>query len=271
MKDKKSNTVIKEIFNTVSEGYDNNVLRFFPISAEHFTSLLDLRGNEHVLDVAAGTGHASLALSKHLPQGRVTAIDLSRGMLKIARKKASSMNVKNIDFMEMDMQILNFPEGQFDAAVCAFGIFFVEDMKTQLENISQMVKNRGKVAICSFHENYFQPLRDLMVNRLNNYNNAQQPLQTWKQIANESGCKDLFKKAGIKDVHVEKKNVGYFLKNEYEWWDVIWNAGFRRMISQLKPDDLVQFRNEHLREVAALSTKDGIWLDVEVLYTIGRK
>jgi hypothetical protein len=191
--------------------------------------------------------------------------------LDIAREKAAAQKVNNIEFLEMNMQELDFPAGKFDAAICAFGIFFVEDMKTQLKHIARTVKSGGTIAICSFHENYFQPMRDLMVNRLNKYNNSQQPLQTWKQIACESGCKDLFRKAGIVDVHVEQKNVGYFLKNELEWWNVIWNAGFRRMISQLKPADLDKYKKEHLQEVAALSTKDGIWLDVEVLYTIGRK
>jgi len=47
--------LLKETFNTVSEGYDNRPLRFFPMSAEHIPSLLGLRGDEQVLDVACGT------------------------------------------------------------------------------------------------------------------------------------------------------------------------------------------------------------------------
>jgi hypothetical protein len=70
---------------------------------------------------------------------------------------------------------------------------------------------------------------------------------------------------------VEQKNVGYFLDNELEWWDVIWNAGFRRMVSQLQPSDQKQFQQEHMQEVASLKTKNGIWLDVGVLFTIGTK
>jgi ubiquinone/menaquinone biosynthesis C-methylase UbiE len=271
MRGKQFNSGIKEIFDAVSEGYDHNVLRFFQISAEHFVSLLNLRGSEHVLDVAAGTGNASFALSKHLPKGHVTAVDLSRGMLNIARKKAAAVNAHNIEFLAMDMQMLDFPKEHFDAAICAFGIFFVEDMEAQLKQIAQMVKSGGTIAICNFHENYFQPMRDLMTNRLSLFSNAQQPLQTLKKIANESGCRELFEKAGLNDIRIEQKNVGYFLKNELEWWDVIWNAGFRRMINQLKPQDLKKFKKEHMQEVAALSTKDGIKLDVDVLYSIGRK
>jgi len=70
---------------------------------------------------------------------------------------------------------------------------------------------------------------------------------------------------------VETKNVGYFLEDAYAWWDVIWNAGFRRLVGQLAPSDQERFRREHLEETAALATTRGIWLDVGVLFTIGRK
>jgi hypothetical protein len=50
-----------------------------------------------------------------------------------------------------------------------------------------------------------------------------------------------------------------------------WNAGFRRMVSQLNPEEQEQFKQKHLQEVEALRTKDGIRLDVGVLYTTGTK
>jgi ubiquinone/menaquinone biosynthesis C-methylase UbiE len=261
---------VKETFNTVSEEYDNKALRFFPESAEHLVSLIPLCGDERVLDVATGTGNAALALARRLPRGHVTGVDFSSGMLDQARKKAALMNLKNVEFIEMDMQALDFSPVRFDAAVCAFGIFFVEDMEAQLSRIAATVKPGGTVAVCNFREDYFHPLRDLMGKRLMGYH-VQPPPQPWKRIATEAGCKALFEKAGIRNVRVEQKNMGYFLKDEKEWWNVIWNAGFRRLVNQLQPDDRERFRLEHMEEVAALKTQDGIWLDVGVLFTIGVK
>jgi hypothetical protein len=65
--------------------------------------------------------------------------------------------------------------------------------------------------------------------------------------------------------------VEYSLPDAEAWWAVIWNAGFRRMVCQLSPSDQERFRREHFREVAALATSEGIWLDVGVLFTVGRK
>jgi hypothetical protein len=109
-----------------------------------------------------------------------------------------------------------------------------------------------------------------MVKGLERYG-VEQPPQNWKRIATEAGCKELFSGAGLTDVRVEQRNVGYFLENAEEWWDVVWNAGFRRLVTPLSPRDQERFKKEHLQEVAALRTKDGIWLDVGVVFAIGAK
>jgi ubiquinone/menaquinone biosynthesis C-methylase UbiE len=262
--------LLKETFNTVSEGYDNGALRFFPMSAEHMASILELRGDEHVLDVACGTGHASLAVARTLPAGRVTAVDLSPGMLEQARKKAAATGIRNVEFIERDMQDLGFSAGVFDAAVCAFGIFFVEDMDAQLSHIVTAIKPGGRIMISNFQESYFHPLKDLMTKRLEAYD-VQMPPQSWKRIANEAGCIQLFERAKLTNISVTQKNVGYYLAGAEEWWDIVWNAGYRRMVARLSAQDQERFKQEHLAEIAALRTDKGIWLDVGVLYTVGTK
>jgi ubiquinone/menaquinone biosynthesis C-methylase UbiE len=270
MDEQQRKAMLRETFNTVAAGYDGRALRFFPESAMHLAAGLDLGGDENVLDVATGTGHAALALATRLPRGRVTAVDFSPAMLEQARRKAASTNVRNVDFLVADMEFLGFSAGSFDAAVCSFGIFFVEDMDAQLARIARTVRPGGQVAITGFQENLFHPLADLFFACLALYG-VQKPPHTWKRIATEEGCRTLFEKAGLLDVRVEKKNVGYFLESAGEWWDVIWNAGFRRLVGQLPPEDQERFRYDHLHEVAALATRDGIWLDVCVLFAVGRK
>ncbi len=260
--------ILKDTFNTVADAYDHPVLRFFPACARHMADLLELRGDERVLDVATGTGHVALELAARLPRGRVAGVDFSAGMLAQARQKAAARGVHNVEFAEMDMQDLRFADASFDAAVCAFGIFFVEDMETTLAQIATKVRPGGAVAICNFQKDYFFPLRKLLTDRLAAHG-VPLPPQTWERIASEAGCRTLFATAGLRDVRVEAKNMGYWLADENEWWDVVWNAGFRRMLSQLPAADLPRFRADHLREVAALKTPQGLRLDIGVLFTVG--
>ena len=262
--------ILQDTFNTVADVYDNPSLRFFPACARHLADLLDLRGDERVLDVATGTGHAALELAARLPRGRVTGVDFSAGMLAQARRKAAARGAANVEFAEMDMQDLRFEDGRFDAALCAFGIFFVEDMETTLARIAAKVRPGGTVAICNFQKDYFFPLRQLLMDRLA-ARGVPLPPQTWERVATEDGCRALFEAAGLRDIRIEARNMGYFLADENEWWNVVWNAGFRRLVSQIPAADLERFRKEHLQEVAALKTRDGLRLDIGVLFTTGTK
>jgi ubiquinone/menaquinone biosynthesis C-methylase UbiE len=270
MDEQQRKAIIRETFNAVSGVYDNRALRFFPESARHLAALLGLKGDEQVLDVASGTGHAAFALASRLPRGRVTAVDFSPGMLDQARSKADALQVRNIEFLERDMQDMGFAKSSFGAAVCAFGIFFVDDMDAALAHIAGTVRPGGQVAITGFQEDYFHPLKELLYARLAG-RGIQLPPPTWKRVATEQGCTELFHHAGLTDVQVTARNVGYFLESAEEWWDVVWNAGFRRLVGQLAPEDQERFKREHLQEVALLATKDGIWLDVGVLFAVGKK
>jgi ubiquinone/menaquinone biosynthesis C-methylase UbiE len=262
--------IIKETFNTIAAGYDCPALRFFSTSADHLAASLPLRGDERVVDIATGTGNLALALAGRLPRGSVTGIDFSANMLVQARHKGAALGVGNVEFMEMDMQELALEEAVFDLATCAFGIFFVEEMESQLARIARLVRHGGTIAICNFQEEYFNPLRTLMVERLVGYG-VQLPPQTWRRIATEAGCRELFARVGLGDVRVELKNMGYYLEDADQWWQLVWNAGFRGLLQQLPPEELERFRREHLQEVAGLAGPDGIWLDIGVLFTRGTK
>lgn len=74
--------------------------------------LLRPDGAVRVLEVGAGTGVMSLLIAELGYQ--LTAIDISRGMLQEARRKAAQRSLP-ITFEIADAEVLPFPEDQFDA------------------------------------------------------------------------------------------------------------------------------------------------------------
>ncbi|MEJ2697637.1 MAG: methyltransferase domain-containing protein [Candidatus Sulfobium sp.] len=263
---RKSKTV--ETFNTVSAGYDNPSLRFFSESARHMARYLDAPDIRRVLDVATGTGNLALEIARTFPEKQVTGIDFSSGMLAQARAKADGEGIRNAEFLEMDMHEIAFPDGHFDAGVCAFGVFFAEDMTKQLRHMAAKVRPGGKVVVSCFYEDSFQPLVEILGRLLERYGIERPPLK-WRLIATEQKCEALFRDSGLEEIRVEHRDLGCYLEGSSQWWDVVWNAGFRTQIGRLSPRDLKRFKEEHLTDIEKLRTGKGIWLNVKILYTAG--
>ncbi|MBF0381962.1 MAG: class I SAM-dependent methyltransferase [Magnetococcales bacterium] len=263
--------MITSSFNAASKGYDKPALRFFKVSAKLHSQQMALQGDENVLDIATGTGALALEITQQLPNGRVTGVDLSDGMLEQAQKKAIEMGLGNTTFSKMDMTALDFPDENFDAISCSFGIFFVEDMVGLLKHFSNKVKIGGGITISSFGTNLFHPMADLFYQRIETYG-VEIPPKSWKRVDDEEKLAALFAAAGLKEFRVKRHNIGYPLDDIEMWWDIVWFAGFRGLLNQLDDISLQQFRKEHLDEVSALEDRDGlIHLPIETLYASGVK
>lgn len=258
----------KQTFNTVADGYDSAAMRFFPESAARLPGYLGLQGSEHVLDVATGTGAGAMALAVSLPYGRVTGIDFSKNMLAKARKKISALGVENTDLYEMDMQNISFPDRHFDAATCCFALFFIEDMQQQLVHIASKVRKGGRVVITSFLEKSFSPPVDVFFSCLERYG-IEPPIMSWKRVASVEKCKTLFENAGLKNVLVDQVDSGYYLNSPEEWWQIVWNGGFRGLVEQLEKDAFIEFKREHLTEIEELSNREGIKMELGIIYSRG--
>lgn len=259
---------IKATFDTVAALYDCDALRFFRHAAAILPEVFDFEGGESVLDVAAGTGIPALSMAPHLPRGTVTAVDLSEGMLAQAAAKCHAKGFTNVVVQQMDMTAMTFPDVTFDAANCSFGVFFVEDMSGTLRHIAAKVKPGGKVVTTHFRAGSFAPLVDLFLRRVEAYG-LPAPPPGWLRVASEEQNIELFEAAGLAQPNVASHNVGYYLHDAAQWWEVIWNAGFRSLIAPLDEERLARFRQEHLAEVSELMTADGLLLDIGVLITKG--
>ena len=270
MDEERRKQLIQKTFNTIFDGYECSPLRFFHNAAEFLPELLDFKGNEKVLDVAAGTGIPALVMASQLPNGSVTAIDFSEGMLSKARQKIEALQVNNINLHQMDMTAMDLAENQFDAANSSFGIFFVEDMQTTLRHIISKLKSGGPMVTTHFQLDAFSPLTDKFLRRVEDYG-VDIPHPSWRRVATEADNIKLFKAAELIDIEAYSRDVGYFLKSTEEWWSVIWNAGYRGLIAGFEPETLAQFKQEHLAEIEAFKTQKGIKLNVGVIHTKGKR
>jgi len=96
-----------------------------------------------VLDVACGAGANFECFRK---ASHVTGIDLSQGMLDIARRKAEQMGL-SIDLRVMDAQQLEFPDGSFDVVVSALSTCTFPDPVAALREMGRVVKPEGRILL----------------------------------------------------------------------------------------------------------------------------
>lgn len=78
-----------------------------------------LRPDSRVLDAWAGTGIISVPLAQALPQCTVIHLEPDPALCAAAREKASEAGVRNLEFLQCDLESANFIPGSMGAIVWA--------------------------------------------------------------------------------------------------------------------------------------------------------
>ena len=266
---------IARVYNLASTGYDKPALRFFPLIAERLVELAHLREGYNVLDAGTGTGVAAFTAAQKVGRlGKVIGVDIGGQILERASQKLDYKAPANVSFFLGDMEHLEFPDESFDTVLSASSLFFLPDMSMGLKEWKRVLKQGGTVAVSGYGESAFRPLSDLFEARIRSYGvqlaTPTRPF-SWQRLTEPEQYLSLFSNAGFENIEVFSEQLGYQLKDANEWWDVVWNSGFRGPVSQLAPEQLEQFRQEHLAEVEELKTSKGIWLDIASIFAIGHK
>lgn len=102
---------------------------------------------QHVLDVATGTGDFAIQLHQHL-HCQLTGIDLSEGMLEVARKKVAAKGLaSHIAFEQGDCLKMRFADESFDAVTVAFGVRNFEHIDQGYAEMWRVLKSGGMLCV----------------------------------------------------------------------------------------------------------------------------
>lgn len=139
----------KESWNRFSPGWkkwDDLVMDFLKPAGDEMIRMLNPKGSDVVLDVAAGTGEPGLTIAPMLTTGKVISTDLADGMLEVAREKAASMGITNFETVRCDVTEMPFADGTFDAVSCRFGFMFFPDMRLAAKEMVRVMKPGARFA-----------------------------------------------------------------------------------------------------------------------------
>jgi SAM-dependent methyltransferase len=96
---------------------------------------------KRVLEIAAGTGIVTRALSQKLPAVPIVATDLNQPMLDHAAARLPS---ERVTWRQADAQELPFDDGSFDVLVCQFGVMFFPDKAKAFREARRVLAPGGR-------------------------------------------------------------------------------------------------------------------------------
>lgn len=101
-----------------------------------------------ILDVATGTGDVAFALRRRFPDARITGLDLSEGMLNVARNlQASNSYFQPVEFIKGDCLRLPFDPNSFDLLTVAYGVRNFQNLPRGLAEMHRVLRPGGTACI----------------------------------------------------------------------------------------------------------------------------
>ena len=126
--------------------YDDSAMhRELAAAVAEFARRDDADGVRDVLDVATGTGLVLRALRDRDPGLRLTGIDLSGGMLAVARAA-----LPGAALVEGDATALLFGDAEFDLVTCATGLHLFPDAGAALAEWTRVLRPGGRAVTATF-------------------------------------------------------------------------------------------------------------------------
>jgi SAM-dependent methyltransferase len=127
--------------------YDRVATEVIPALGVALADAADPRNGEQVLDVAAGSGNASLPAAAR--GARVTATDLTPELLEIGRQRAADQHL-DITWQEADAEHLPFADNRFDAVLSCVGVMFAPFHQPVADELIRVARPGGRVALINW-------------------------------------------------------------------------------------------------------------------------
>lgn len=148
----------REYWDGQAAGYDKMMRGFERVFLADSRTRVCSQAVGRTLEVAVGTGR-NLELYPRAVE--LTGIDLSSGMLAVARKRSADLGLA-VDLREADAMRLPFDDDCFDSVVCTLGLCAVPDVDRVLAEMSRVLCADGVLLLLDHVRPAVAPLRGLL-------------------------------------------------------------------------------------------------------------
>jgi amino acid transporter len=188
---------VENFYNTFSFLYDVlSPLWYGSGKREKVITSAKVKENDIVLDYGCATGADVLELAKIVGnRGKIVAVDISMKQLERGVKKVKKLpGMPNVVFVKEEQEPIPFEPETFDVIISVGVLSYMEDPASLLKMLRKVLKPKGRLSILDFGRVLFFPGP--------------------KYLKSAETVKNTFKKAGFKDVNIEKIG-GLFCEYHY--------------------------------------------------------
>ena len=225
-----------------------------PLTAER----AGLRPGETVLDVACGTGAATIPAAAAVgPAGRVLGVDYAEPMLAVARRGAAEAGHGHVELRVADMTALDTGGERFDAVLCALGLFFARDMVALARDMRALVRPGGRLVVTVLGPRFLQPMLDVFRDHVRAERPDMDVRPPWIRTDEPDALEAVLREAGASAVEVHRERRSGRLAAPEDWWRCVMGSGLRAYVEEIGPEtaervrraDLAHVRSHGVREV----------------------
>lgn len=216
---------VREMFDSIAPAYDvMNRMMTFGIDTIWRRKAIDMVGKykpRKVLDVATGTGDLAFLIDERLKPELLLGIDLSEGMLAVARRKAAERGVADrVSFAIEDCLSLSLPDNTYDAITVAYGVRNFENLKQGFAEMYRVLSPGGVLCVIELSTPEHFPFRQLyklytytiipLVGRIVSRDKQAYSYlpRSVAAVAQGEEMLDIFRSVGFKNCHLRRLTFG---------------------------------------------------------------
>jgi ubiquinone/menaquinone biosynthesis C-methylase UbiE len=233
------------VFDRAAPTYDRVGEPYHDFFGERLVDLAGVASGAAVLDVACGRGAALLPAARRVGRsGQVVGVDLSPQMVTIAAAALADKRLAG-EVTVMDAEHLEFADASFDAALCAFGLFFFPDPETAVAEVFRVVRPGGVIAVSTWgQEDERWSWEDDVLMTLNVERRA-----VVRPFGASSEVTALLRGAGFTDPTSRLEHHDVRFADEATWWAWLWSYSLRGVLEQQDEATLDKLREEATRQM----------------------
>jgi ubiquinone/menaquinone biosynthesis C-methylase UbiE len=229
-----------------------------------------------VLDLACGTGEPGISLAQRVvPEGHVTATDLSSDLLELAGQRAKGKGLVNFSTQQADAHKLPFPNQSFDLATCRFGVMFFADVEGALTELRRVLKAGGRACFAAwgtFEQPYWQTTMKLVRQHVGGAMLAPGGADPFR-FSKPGTLAKVLRAAGFQEVEESVRKLPWTWPGDadevFEYACAV-SAPFRPMLERVPAEQWPAIRTEAKAAIERYRVGDEVRFGAEVVFVSGK-